>query len=48
MLKTKWVHHDVEVECWLCNPRVSGSNPGNLKKVVYQRRVGEMITPATV
>jgi hypothetical protein len=32
-----WVPHGVEVERWLCNPRVSGSNPGagNLEKVVY-------------
>ena len=34
-----WVPHGalVEVECWLCNPRVSGSNSdaGNLEKVVY-------------
>jgi hypothetical protein len=31
------VPHGVEVERWLCNPRVSGSNPGagNLEKVVY-------------
>jgi hypothetical protein len=29
--------YDYEVERWLCNPRVSGSNPGagNLEKVVY-------------
>jgi hypothetical protein len=31
----QWVPHGVEVERWLCNPRVSGSNPGNLEKVVY-------------
>jgi hypothetical protein len=33
----KWVPLGVEVERWLCNPRVSGSNhgAGNLEKVVY-------------
>ena len=25
----KWVPHGVEVECWLCNPRVSGLIPGH-------------------
>ena len=36
-LVTKWVPHCVEVERWLCNPRVSGSKPGagNLEKIVY-------------
>ena len=36
-LTKSWVPHGVEVERWLCNPRVSGSNPGagNLEKVVY-------------
>jgi hypothetical protein len=33
--KKKWVPHGIEVERWLCNLRVSGSNPGNLEKVVY-------------
>ena len=33
----EWVLHGLEVECWLCNPRASSSNPdtGNLEKVVY-------------
>ena len=36
-IMAQWVPHGVEVERWLCIPRVSGSIPGtgNLEKVVY-------------
>ena len=36
-----WVSHGVEVERSLCNPRVSGSNPGagNLEKLFIWMKI---------
>ena len=37
----QWVSHGVEVECWLCNPRVSGLNldAGNLEKLFIWMKI---------
>ena len=36
-----WVPHGVEIERWLCNPRVSGSIPGtdNLEKLFIWMKI---------
>ena len=49
-LSTKWVPHDVEVERWLCNPRVSGSIPGagNLKKLFIWMKIHGLTQKQTV
>ena len=42
--------HGVEVECWLCNPRVSGSIPGagNLEKLFIWIKIYGLTQKQTV
>ena len=46
----KWVPYGVEEECWLCNPRVSGSIPGtiNLEKLFIQMKIHGITQKQTV
>ena len=45
-----WVPHGVEVECWLCNPRVSGTIPGtgNLEKLCIWMKIHGLTRKQTV
>ena len=45
---TKWVPHGVEVERWLCNPRVSGSIAGNLEKLFIWTKIHGITQKQTV
>ena len=45
-----WVPHGVEIERWLCNPRVSGSIPGtdNLEKLFIWMKIHGITQKQTV
>ena len=46
----KWVPHGVEVERWLCNPRVSGLIPGSgtFEKLFIWRKIHGLKQKKTV
>ena len=49
-IQRQWVPHGVEVEHWLCKPRVSGSNPGagNLEKQFIWMKIHGLAQKQTV